>query len=197
MTSTEQEAVAALQQGDIQGLEALVHLHYLQAARAAYLITYDKDLTEDVVQQAFIHAYERIASFDSRRPFAPWFLRIVVNNSLKAVTREQRHISLDRILAEDAISMIERLVDTRPGPDEYAEQAETRETMRAALQLLTPIQRAVIVQRYYLGLSEAEMAQETKCLQGTIKSRLHAARSRLQRLLEILGISAAQLGIDK
>lgn len=182
----EWEAIARLQRGDISGLETLVRTYYVRAVRAAYLVAHDRDLAEDIVQSAFLRAYERIDQFDARRPFGPWFLRSVVNDAVKAASRQTRRVSLEQMTGDEASALIERLADPHAGPDTDVEQAETREAVRAALLALSPIQRALIVQRYYLGLSEAEMAISMDCPPGTIKSRLHAARERLRWLLASL-----------
>lgn len=182
----EREAIARLQRGDISGLEALVRTYYVRAVRAAYLVAHDRDLAEDIVQSAFLRAYERIDQFDARRPFGPWFLRSVVNDAVKAASRQTRRVSLEQMTGDEASALIERLADPHAGPDTDAERAETREAVRAALLALSPVQRALIVQRYYLGLSEAEMAISMECPPGTIKSRLHAARERLRGLLASL-----------
>src|SRR5438046_5099592 len=89
---TEREAIDKLRRGDISGLETLVRQHYVQAVRVAYLITQDTALAEDIVQSAFLRVYERIDQFDVGRPFAPWFLRSVVNDALMA-ERWKRHYS--------------------------------------------------------------------------------------------------------
>jgi RNA polymerase sigma-70 factor (ECF subfamily) len=75
------------------------------------------------------------------------------------------------------------VVDPQPTPERAVEAAETADELWAALGQLTPAQRAAIVQRYYLGLSEAEIAASLDCPPSTIKSRLHAARERLRLLL--------------
>ena len=72
----EQAAIARLKHGQIEGLETLVHLHQRKALRAAVLICHDYALAEDIVQNAFVRAYERIQQFDASKPFAPWFLRV-------------------------------------------------------------------------------------------------------------------------
>ena len=90
----EQEAVARLQRGDISGLEPLVRRYQEPALHAAVLVCRDGALAEDLVQAAFVRAYERIGQFDARRPFGPWFIRSVVNDALKAVTR-RRQVPLD------------------------------------------------------------------------------------------------------
>src|SRR3954452_14569352 len=81
----EREAIARLAGGDISGLELLVSRYQVQAVRAAYLVCRDSALAEDIVQSAFLRAYSHIDQFDPTRPFGPWFMKIVVNDALKAL----------------------------------------------------------------------------------------------------------------
>jgi len=87
---TERAAIAALQRGDINGLDFLVRRYQLPAIRVAFGITSDRAAAEDVVAEAFITAFTRIGQFDPRRLFAPWFYRIIVNDALKIIHRKQR-----------------------------------------------------------------------------------------------------------
>jgi RNA polymerase sigma-70 factor (ECF subfamily) len=178
----EQKAIARLKRGDIGGLEVLVRRYQVRAVRAAYLVVRDRALAEDIVQTAFVRAYERIDQFDPRRPFAPWFLRIVVNDAVKAASRRKRVVSLEAA-REGELALADLLADPAPGPANLAEAAETRQAVWDALGRLPPPQRAAIILRYYLGLNEAEMAAKLTCPRGTVKWRLHAARKRLQALL--------------
>jgi RNA polymerase sigma-70 factor (ECF subfamily) len=188
----EQEAIAWLKRGDIGGLEALVHKYQVQAVRTAYLITRDRALAEDIVQAAFLRAYERIGQFDAGRSFGPWFLRSVVNDAVKAAACRERQVSLEASPEGEGVSLADLLADPSPGPDDLVEAAELRQIVWAALGKLPPAQRAAIVQRYYLGMSEAEMADELACPPGTVKWRLHAARKRLRTLLRPLWSAALE-----
>jgi RNA polymerase sigma-70 factor (ECF subfamily) len=172
------DAIARLQRGDISGLEHLVRRYQTIALQAAFLTTRDYALAEDIVQAAFLRAYERIGQFDARRPFGPWFLRSVVNAALMAVTRHP-HVSLDA-QAEDAP---EQFAGAAPGPEAVLEAAETKAAIWTALEQLSPGQRAAIVLRYYGDRSDAEMAAALDCTPGTVRRRLHDARLRLRRLL--------------
>ena len=174
----ERRAVGRLKGGEPAGLETLVKAHQVRAVRAAYLICRDRALAEDVVQGAFVKAYEKIEGFDEARPFGPWFTKLVVNDAIKAASRRERTIRYDG--AEDPASL---LADPAPGPHELAEEAEERRRVWTALEKLPPVQRAAIVQRYYLGMSEAEMAGSASSPPGTIKWRLHAAKQKLAKLL--------------
>lgn len=186
MRLDEREAIDRLRRGQIDALAPLVRRYQTRALRAAYLITWDAMLAQDVVQAAFVRAYERIGQFDPARPFGPWFLRMVANAAVKAARRESGLASLDAPLdrsPDEGLSLAELVADPAPGPGEQVEQRERVAAVRAALARLSPEQRAVIVLRYYLDLSEDEMARRLDTAPGTIKSRLHAARRRLAGLL--------------
>src|ERR1700694_1420163 len=99
----EREAIKRLQRGEIGGLEFLVRQEQVRAVRAAYLITPDAPLAQDVVQSAFVKAYERISQFDLERPFGPWFLTSVLHDAVKAARQRDRHLSIDG-LADDPAS---------------------------------------------------------------------------------------------
>jgi RNA polymerase sigma-70 factor (ECF subfamily) len=172
----ESEAVARLKRGDIGGLEELVSLYGVRAVRAAYLVCHDRPLAEEIAQAAFLRVYERIEQYDTSRPFAPWFLRSVVNDARKAAVLRERDVPLEGVREwEEAVS------DTNL--EELALASETSEAIEETLRRLTPWQRSAIVLRYYLDLSESEMAERLAVPPGTVKSRLSSARHRLRQLL--------------
>jgi RNA polymerase sigma-70 factor (ECF subfamily) len=179
----EAEAIAQLREGDIAALRALVELYQVQAVQAAVLITRDRALAEDIVQNAFVRSYERIHQFDASRPFRPWFLRMVVNDALKAVAGQRRHVPFDS--HDDAAypQVVAWLEATAREPEDDLQRSELREAIGEALAALSPRQRAAVVLRYYLGLDERETAREMGCAPGTVKWHLHVARERLRSLL--------------
>ncbi len=179
----ELEAVARMREGDVGGLEVLVRRYQGRALRAAHLIVGDSTLAQDVVQDAFVRAYEQIGRFDAGRPFEPWFMRIVVNGSITAASRGRRRVHREVPLETVGVGEAVEAADREPGPHEIAERADLRKRVLEALDGLPPAQRAAVVQRYYLGMSEAEMAGGGSSPPGTIKWRLHAARKRLSELL--------------
>jgi len=175
----EREAIERLRGGDIEGLATLVTRYQTEATRIAQLITRDRALAEDVVQNAFVRVYDRIAQFDTSRPFAPWFFRIVSNDAIKAARRSSRHVSL----SDQGSNAFDQLPDDAPGPDELLATLEQFDSVTAALGQLTPEQRAAIVLRYYAGLTDREVALRLGSAPGTVRWRLHAARKRLRQLL--------------
>jgi RNA polymerase sigma-70 factor, ECF subfamily len=176
----EKQAIQQLKNGDIRGLEFLVECHQVKAVRTAYLITRDISLAEDIVQDTFIRAYRAIRGFDSMRPFEPWFMRSVVNASVKVVKKSERQVQV----GEDADkSVFAELAMKAESIESQVESIEFQNQVWDAMQKLSPRQRAVIVQRYFLGMSEKEMAEETGSAVGTVKWMLNAARKRLRGLL--------------
>jgi len=177
VTLDDDEAVRRMKSGDIGGLEILVRRYQVRAVRAAFLVTQDEPLAEDIVQDAFLHLHQRIHQFDDRRPLEPYLMRSVINGALNAMRRERKSTSLDADPGP-----LERVLQTASVETEVEIAEQAREVLHALSQL-PPRQRAVIAQRYYLGWSEQEMAQALEAPPGTIKWLLHAARLRLRELL--------------
>jgi RNA polymerase sigma-70 factor (ECF subfamily) len=174
----DREAVRRMRRADIGGLEVLVQRYQVRAVRAAFLVTHNEALSEDIVQDTFIRLYRHIHHFDESRPFEPYLMRSVVNAALNAVRREVKSTSLD-----GDPGLLENLLEHAASVEAQVEFAQLSQSLLLALSRLSPRQRAAIVQRYYLDLSEREMAEELNVAPGTIKWLLSAARSRLRGLL--------------
>jgi len=171
-------AIQRLKEGDIAGLEALVMRYQASAVRAAFLITQDEALAEDVVQDTFVRLYHRISHFDPSRPFEPYLLRSVVNAALNASQKRDRHLSM-----EGGLDQVEGLLSQAALVESDLDYIQLKQRIIAALAKLEPRQRAAVVQRYYLEMSEKEMAAALDAPPGTVKWLLNAARARLRELL--------------
>jgi RNA polymerase sigma-70 factor (ECF subfamily) len=156
-----QEEIQTLKKGQIEYLDILVQKYQLKAVRAAFLITQDRSLAEDVVQDTFLRMFRRIHHFDQSLPFLPYFLRSVVNAALNTVRRNGKTIYLDGDPGT-TIALLEqaRMVESQ------VEYRELIDQLRTSISELTPRQRAVIVQRYYLEMSENEMAENRNLIWG-------------------------------
>ena len=172
-------AISRIKQGDLNGLDVLVNRYQARAVHAAYLVVYERALAEDIVQSAFVKVAEKIDQFDEERPFAPWFFRIVLNDAIKAAKRRKQTISLGQ-LPDAAREFADWFTDPVPPPWRLVEQEETRQLVLKAIQSLTPEQRAVVVMRYFLEMSEAEMSMKMDRPLSTIKWWLREARKRLR-----------------
>lgn len=178
----ELEAIELLKKGDLNGLEPLVKEYYFRAVRCSFLIVQDSDLAEDIVQSTFISSSGKINQLISDH-YGPWFLKSVINASIKAAKKQSRLIRLD--IQEDELTdnFKEWLLDRQPLPETMIETKELQQQIRKALCLLTPNQRGVIVSKYFLEMSEVEMSQTLHAPISSIKWWLHIARRKLRQLL--------------
>jgi RNA polymerase sigma-70 factor (ECF subfamily) len=173
-------AIRRLKSGDIGGLEILVSLYQVRAVRTAFLITRDPAQAEEAVQEAFLQIYRSIRHFDEQRSFAAWFMRSVGNAALKLAQKSARRAPGGS--APDD-SWWESLASEAEPVERQIENSEFQNLLWESMQNLSPRQRLALVQRYYLDMSEKEIAVELKAAPGTVKWLLHAARKNLRALL--------------
>jgi len=173
------QAIRRLKSGDIGGLECLIARYQGKALRMAFLITHNEPMAEDVVQDAFIRFYQRAKFFNEARPFEPYFLRSVVNAALNCIEREKK----GQYFPDGDTSELENLLEEAASVEEQVEFNILKWQIAEALADLSPRQRAAIVQRYYLEMSEREMSEALDSPPGTVKWLLNAGRARLRALL--------------
>jgi RNA polymerase sigma-70 factor (ECF subfamily) len=180
---TETQAIARLKQGDLSGLENLVQNYQVKAVHAALLVVHDRGLAEEIVQNAFFQAVQKIDQFDIRRPFGPWFLKSVINAAIQEANRQKRVVSLDDDSLEESGKAVEWLIDPDRCPEDLVETEALYQAIWKALDELPTNQRAAIVMRYLQNNSEAEITRAFQRPLTTIKWWLYAARERLRRIL--------------
>ena len=172
------QAIRRLKRGDMGGLETLMVRYQVRATRAAFLITHDEAVAQDVVQETFIRIYQRVRQFNESHPFEPYLMRSIINASLNAVRGNARIVLFDSDSTE-----LENLLDLTASVESQIEFVQLQRKILDVLSKLSPRQRAVIVQRYYLDMSEQDMAIALDVAPGTVKWLLNAARERLRQLL--------------
>jgi RNA polymerase sigma-70 factor (ECF subfamily) len=141
----------------------------------------------DLTQDAFLRAYQNLGHFRGEAKFTTWLRRIVTNVCLDYLRKAEHRVAIasyDEALGagEDEADTV-RLASTIASPDTEVRRKELGTAISAALKALTPEQRAAIVLREIEGLSYDEIAKTMDCATGTVMSRLHYARKRLQALL--------------
>lgn len=176
-------AISRLKQGDPGGLENLVRKYQKMAVNSAYMIVFEYPLAEEIAQTAFVRVAEKIEQFDPSRPFAPWFYRIVTNEAIRVAKQQRRNVPLETDPDENVLALAKILADPQPQPEKLVEFREAQETLMDAIRQLQPEQRAVVVMRYYLEMSEADLSAHLERPVSTIKWWLRSARERLHKLL--------------
>jgi len=167
--------------GDDAAFERLVERYRTPLFNGALRIVGDRDDAAEVVQVAFVKAYENRASFDSKHRFFSWIYKIVVHEAINHLKRTRRHDPLDG-----------DFVSRERSPDEQCQSSEVRDAVQAAIMTLSPEQRAVLVLRHFGDLSYRDLAFALSIPEETVKSRLYAARRRVAEILR----SRRLLGTD-
>ena len=173
---TDEQAVARVRAGDHASFELLMRRHNRRVFRAARAVLKRDDEAEDVMQDAYVRAYEHLADFRGDASFGTWVARIAVHEAFARLRRERRFSSATRP-TEEAIAML-------PEPDRTPEQSvndqQLRGVLERAIDALPDDFRAVFVLRAVEQMSGAEAAECLGIPEETVKTRLHRARLRLQ-----------------
>jgi RNA polymerase sigma-70 factor (ECF subfamily) len=171
----ERELLARVQQGETDAFDALVRRHLPRARIVARRLMQDPDDADDLVQEAFLRALEKIRTFDLNRAFGPWFNRLLVNLGLDL--RRKR-------AARGTESHDPELLEGGSAPDRETERSEFSRSLREALQALPDRQRMVVTLYEIDGLTTEEVAGMLNVSQVTVRWHLHHARRALREALE-------------
>lgn len=177
--------VRAAKSGDISAFEQLVKRYDRNVFRLAQHITQNREDAEDVVQEAFLKAYQHLSGFQEQSKFYTWLVRIAVNESLMKLRRRRadKTVSLDQEIETEENSMPREVTDWRPNPEQEYGQAEMNQILAKTIGGLPGGFRTVFVLRDIEGLSTEETAEALRLSVPAVKSRLLRARLQLRERL--------------
>jgi RNA polymerase sigma-70 factor, ECF subfamily len=177
--------VNAAKTGDMGAFEDLVRRYDRNVFRIAQHITQNREDAEDVVQDAFLKAFQNLEQFQGQSKFYTWLVRIAVNEALMKLRkrRPERFVSLDEDVKTEEDSMPREIADWSPNPEQQYNQAELKEILGKTIQGLPPGFRTVFVLRDVEGLSTEETAEALELSIPAVKSRLLRARLQLRERL--------------
>jgi RNA polymerase sigma-70 factor (ECF subfamily) len=180
--SEEMALVHAAKAGDVSAFESLVKKYDRNVFRIANHITHNREDAEDVVQDAFLKAYENLEQFQGQSKFYTWLVRIAVNEALMKLRkrRPERMVSLDEDVKTEDDSLPREVADWSPNPEQQYSQAELKDILTRTIQGLPPGFRTVFVLRDVEGLSTEETAEALDLSIPAVKSRLLRARLQLR-----------------
>ena len=171
----ESDLIGRARRGDTRAYEELVHAHQGIAFRTAYVIAGNAADAEDAAQDGFVKAWRALGRFREGAPFRPWLLQIVANEARNRRRSTGRRVHLALRAATEQPSG-----DAAPSPEASLLSAELRTALLAAVNDLPEDQRTVIALRFFVGLSEREVAEALSLPEGTVKSRSARALERLR-----------------
>lgn len=185
MEQSDWELVRQCKSGNRQAFRELVERYQRKTVAIAFGIVHDREDALEVAQEAFAKAFSSIQKFKEEASFYTWLYRITVNLAIDRQRQKNRQPLLDRDdQGEGEGGGIEAMPDSADtDPFEKVKDKELGERIREALDELTPAHKAVILLREVEGLSYEEISDVLQCSRGTVMSRLHYARKKLQSRL--------------
>ncbi len=164
--------------GEVALFELLMRRNNQRVYRAIRSILRDESEIEDVMQDAYVRAYEHLRDFEGRARFSTWLTRIAVHEAFARARRRKRFDSLESHTEESSMS-----TEPAASPEQRTSDVEMRSVLESAIEKLPEDFRAVFVLRAVEGMSGVETAECLGIPEDTVKTRLHRARGRLQEML--------------
>lgn len=176
------EIVRKVQAGDVAAFDSLIRKYRERLFGVVYNLTSNREDTADLVQDAFIKAFQSINRFQGQSAFFTWLYKIAVNTTLSHLrkNRLRAFFSLEKIQEDDPSTKVLADLTDHAGADREAYLRELQEKLNEAMQKLSINHRTVITLFEIDGLSHAEIAAVMGCSEGTVRSRLHYAKQFLQ-----------------
>ncbi len=177
--------VARAKDGDEAAFEQLIRQYDRQIFRIARHITQNKEDAEDIVQDTFLKAYQKLHQFQGNSKFYTWLVRIAVNESLMRLRkrRNSKTVSMDEDMQTEEGSVPRDFADWTPDPEQQYGQGELGEILRKTIAGLSPGFRSVFTLRDVENLSTEETAEALGLSVPAVKSRLLRARLQLRERL--------------
>lgn len=164
--------------GNVEAYGELVQAHQQSVFNVCYRMLGERGLAEDLTQDIFIRAHQRLYTFDIERPFGPWIRRIATNLCLNHLKRNQP----DTLPIDDELAVSEPKQNINP--EKAQEQLERSQAIRQALLELPTHYQAVIELRHFQDMNYQEIAETLNLPVNTVKSHLFRARKLLAKILE-------------
>ena len=171
--SSDRDLILQARRGNAEAFGELVTRYQTSVFNVCYRILHERGEAEDLAQETFIRAYDRIQAFDIEREFGPWIRRVAANLCLNHLESQKVTAELDD----------KRDADQTQRPESVVEDNERSEQIRQALASLSANYRVVIELRHYQEMSYDEIAAELKIPLSDVKSHLFRARKILAEKL--------------
>lgn len=171
---TDRDLAIRARRGEAEAFGDLVARYQTSVFNVCYRLLGERREAEDLAQESFIRAYQRLDSFDADRPFGPWMRRVAANVCLNRLQQT----------APEAVPLDEERDEDNTGtPETIHAQTERAELLRSALVSLTPHYRAVLELRHFQEMSYDEIAATLNLPVSDVKSHLFRARKILAEKL--------------
>ena len=179
-TLTDDEVVRRVLDGDIGLFEIIMRRYNQRLFRVARSVVKDDSEAEDIIQEAYVRAYEHLSQFEGRAKFSTWLTKIAIYEAYARVRRfDYRNVDSVSNLEDQGMDLKSKEHD----PEQQTFDDEMRMLLERALDAIPDDYRSIFMLREIEGLSTAETAECLEISEENVKTRLHRARALLQREL--------------
>lgn len=179
---TDEEVVSRVLDGDVALYEILMRRHNQRLYRAVISIVKDSAHAEDVMQEAYVRAYEHLGQWERRAKFSTWLTRIAVHEALARAERERRYVEMDGI--EDGAEPV--LPANGLNPEEHVSEHELQNLLETVVMGLPQGYRSVLMMRDIEEMSTSEVASVLGLTEENVKIRLFRARAMARKRLFVM-----------
>jgi len=189
LRQTDAIAIERVLAGDREAYRALVDRHSRNVHRLAYRLTGNAHDAEDVVQEAFLRAYQKLQQFEARANFGTWVYRIAANYAIDRLRQRQKEESRreqPEAQTQDGIEQdpLTQVRDEKPTPERLMQSTQLRREMQRALAKLSHAERTAFVMRHWEGRGIEEIAGVLKSNSSAAKNTVFRAVQKLRHSLE-------------
>ncbi|MEM6793700.1 MAG: sigma-70 family RNA polymerase sigma factor [Acidobacteriota bacterium] len=186
---SDEDLAALAQRGSAEAFRLLVVRYQRPVLALIGRLVREPALAEDLAQEAFVRAHERLDSFDTSRRFSSWLFKIAHNRTVDHLRRKRPETVDLEARGADGGTFEVLAAPPGEGPLRRAESAQLGALMEQAIAALRPNYREVLLLRFQAGLSYSEIAETLGITLATVKVQLHRARKRLIVELEARGVT--------
>jgi RNA polymerase sigma-70 factor, ECF subfamily len=179
---SDEEVVTRVLAGETGMFEIIMRRHNQRLYRVARAILRNDGEAEDVMQDAYVRAYEHLDQFAGRAKFATWLTRIAVHEALARQLRGSRYQELETMSEREGDPM-DRFASLAPDPEQQASNSEVRRLLEEAVEKLPDAYRTIFILRDVEDVSTTDAAEVLEITQDNVKVRLHRARALLRKSL--------------
>ena len=193
-TAADMDIIQRVLAGDTASFELIMRRYNRRLFRIARSVLRNDADAEDVVQDAYIRAYEHLAGFEGTGAFPAWLSKIALNEALgrlRGADAASNQVSFDDPEESEEANYMANLITTLPSPEQNAARGEVRHLLEAAIDALPDAYRMTFI---LCGVEEMSVAETADCLDvepATVKTRYHRARNILRQQLSGLVDSTA------
>ena len=184
MDAQDAAAVAQVLAGDRDAFRLLVERHSRSVFRLAYRLTGSQTEADDVVQETFLRAYAKLATYQHQASFKTWICRIAVNYSMDMMAKRKHETPMPTVVGREGEAEREfEIPSGRPGPERLVLSVEMQDAMSRGIQSLTDVERTAFVMRHFEGCSIEEISAVTHQSITSAKNTVFRAVQKMRRSL--------------